>query len=105
MSTGENNAPSSDQSAAEPVPEPSVSEDSSTSAESTSPAKPDPPKVSRGAGPLAARGLGIAKPASQLVSQEQLAAVEKKAQKKKKQSAPRPRLDGEGTVGETSGPG
>ncbi|MCS7470379.1 S1 RNA-binding domain-containing protein [Stieleria sp. ICT_E10.1] len=49
-----------------------------------------------GSGPLAARGLGIAKPASPSVSTEQLEAVEKKAGKpNKKKKPPRPRIKGE----------
>ncbi|MEO1528571.1 MAG: S1 RNA-binding domain-containing protein [Planctomycetota bacterium] len=51
--------------------------------------------VARGAGPLAARGLGVAKPASPTVSTEDIAKAEKKAKPKKKKQAPRPRLGGE----------
>ncbi|TWU41852.1 30S ribosomal protein S1 [Novipirellula artificiosorum] len=55
--------------------------------------------VARGAGPLAARGLGIAKPASPSVSPESLSAssqpTEKKKPAKKKKGPPRPRLQGE----------
>lgn len=50
----------------------------------------------RGVGPLAARGLGVAKPASPSVSTEQLEKAEKSSgQPKKKKGAPRPRLKGE----------
>ena len=60
--------------------------------------------LARGSGPLAARGLGIAKPASPTVSTEQLEAAAKGARgegkgkprgNKKSRSAPRPKLAGE----------
>ncbi|MCO8123055.1 S1 RNA-binding domain-containing protein [Stieleria sp. TO1_6] len=55
------------------------------------------PAASRaGGGPLAARGLGIAKPASPSVSTEQLEKADRAGGKpKKKKGPPRPRLQGE----------
>ncbi|WP_146394441.1 S1 RNA-binding domain-containing protein [Planctomycetes bacterium CA13] len=56
--------------------------------------------MARGAGPLAARGLGIAKPASPAVSPEAIAAAGKKKSTKpnkpaKKKRPPRPRVGGD----------
>ena len=67
-----------------------------SSADQTSPeAKPEqlnvddgPSKIARGKGPLAARGLGVAKPASPTVSTEQLEAAEQSPAKKKSASRP-----------------
>ena len=51
--------------------------------------------LARGGGPLAARGLGVAKPASPTVSTDAIEKAEKKSKPKKKKQAPRPRLGGE----------
>lgn len=93
MSTGENNAPSSEQPTPETIPEKTIPEQAV--AEPTESASAEPSKVARGAGPLAARGLGVAKPASPSVSTEQLAAAEAAKPAQKKKQAPRPRLAGE----------
>lgn len=89
MSTGDQSAPSSQQSTTESTPEPTTPEQPVDENAST--------KVARPRGPLAARGLGVAKPASPSVSTEQLAAAEaaKTGKKKTKKQAPRPRLVGE----------
>ncbi|MCC9603099.1 S1 RNA-binding domain-containing protein [Stieleria sp. JC731] len=68
----------------------------SASADSNPSAAAKAPKPT-GAGPLASRGLGVAKPASPSVSTEQLEKAEAAGKKdgKKKKKAPRPRLHGE----------
>lgn len=86
----------------------SVSEDLTEEAASeisSAPTEPAPQESAQspsqpprgGSGPLAARGLGVAKPASPSVSTEELERADKKAGKpgKKKKKAPRPRLMGE----------
>ncbi|OYP36843.1 30S ribosomal protein S1 [Rhodopirellula sp. MGV] len=74
------------------VSEPAVTADQATSEV----AAEAPANKPSGAGPLAARGLGIAKPASPSVSTEQLEKAEAKSDKpSKKKKAPRPRLHGE----------
>ncbi|WP_182870623.1 30S ribosomal protein S1 [Stieleria mannarensis] len=102
-------APSTAQSAASPetaAPETPAAETpapvaATASAESTaaapSTAEGQPQAGRGGSGPLAARGLGVAKPASPSVSTEQLEAAEKKQAKKpgKKKKHPKPRLKGE----------
>ena len=79
-------------------------EDTSATAAVTPTSKPAGPlaKRARGTGPLAARGLGVAKPASPSVSTEDLeAASEQEANKpgtgagKQKKSKPRPRVAGD----------
>lgn len=67
-----------------------------------------PAKVARGGGPLAARGLGLAKPASPSVSTEDLAKqtpVDKSAGGKPpaKKKHPRPRVSGDKPSGNSSG--
>jgi small subunit ribosomal protein S1 len=81
--------------------------DPNASTPNDSPKAPEPPetgsetaaaKTVRGSGPLAARGLGVAKPASPSVSSEELEKAEQKsAKKKKKKGPPRPRVGGERT--------
>ncbi|KAA5538557.1 S1 RNA-binding domain-containing protein [Roseiconus nitratireducens] len=86
-----------------------------TMAAASGESNPTPPESAkpaggRGAGPLAARGLGVAKPASPSVSTEQLSKVQEAGGKgsgskpKKKKSAPRPRLKGESDQEATSKP-
>ena len=61
-------------------------------------AAPPASSVARGSGPLAARGLGVAKPASPAVSTQDLEKAEQQSQpskKGKKKKPPRPRLKGE----------
>lgn len=60
--------------------------------------------IARGAGPLAARGLGVAKPASPTVSTEAIEKAEQKSKTKKKNQAPRPRLGGEREATKTEAP-
>ncbi|MCD0462581.1 30S ribosomal protein S1 [Roseiconus lacunae] len=72
-----------------------TSSDAPATTESTPKPASKPPQPA-GAGPLAARGLGVAKPASPSVSTEQLEKAEAKSAKAgKKKKAPRPRLHGE----------
>lgn len=87
MSTGENNAPSSEPSAAEPESPDQVT----TSPENAGPPVSAPTKLGRGSGPLAARGLGVAKPASPTVSTEQLVAADEAKEAQKKNKGPRPK--------------
>ncbi|MEO1615826.1 MAG: S1 RNA-binding domain-containing protein, partial [Planctomycetota bacterium] len=71
-------------------------QDSPVAAESKPPADKERVPAAKGAGPLAARGLGVAKPASPSVSTDQLEKPTAGGQKpKKKKKAPRPRLGGE----------
>ena len=83
--------PASDGSAAVAASPSATTPPGETSIESARPAIP------RGAGPLAARGLGVAKPASPSVSTDQIAKSEAKSGKpaKKKKKPPRPRIGGE----------
>lgn len=73
-------------------PSPETAPVAAAAAETPAPA----PAARGGSGPLAARGLGVAKPASPSVSTEQLEQSEKKSGKPaKKKKPPRPRLQGE----------
>ncbi len=91
MNTGENSASPSEQPDADTSPqqsEPDIIGPKPTDAADTS-AKP---ALRRGSGPLAARGLGIAKPASPAVSAKQLQQSKQLSKPKKKpDKAPHPR--------------
>ena len=104
MSTGENNAPSSDHPQDGLAGQAAAADDSLGTTDSKSPVT-RPVKVTRGLGPLAARGLGIAKPASPSVSAEKLEQAVNKPQKKQQQpSAPRPPRDGEPSIDKAATP-
>lgn len=104
MSTGETNAQSSEPAPTEPpsaetTSGPSIAEEAATNPERPAGAATEPSdaanentKLARGSGPLAARGLGVAKPASPSVSTEQLEATDqaKSTQKKHKSRARKP---------------
>lgn len=97
---------SSDQVTQPPNPEsnsesasPNAANDSAA-ATSEDPSETAASALARGSGPLAARGLGIAKPASPSVTPEEITKAVDSAEKKKKKSksrnrAPRPRMLGE----------
>ncbi|MCA9135723.1 MAG: S1 RNA-binding domain-containing protein [Planctomycetales bacterium] len=77
-------------------PSPENSPVAASTVEATPPVETSQPAARSGSGPLAARGLGVAKPASPSVSTEQLEQAEKKSGKpSKKKKPPRPRLNGE----------
>ncbi|TWU66119.1 S1 RNA-binding domain-containing protein [Crateriforma conspicua] len=81
-----------------PDPAPVDTPSAAPAAESDSSAGDDAKPVARGSGPLAARGLGLAKPASPVATTDAGAAPSNKPAKKKKsggKKAPRPRLAGE----------
>lgn len=107
MSTGENSSTGEN-----PVPQSDRASDQASGPPATD--RPDKPTAAgRGSGPLAARGLGTAKPASPSVSTEQIDKSGtgskpiggKPGPGKKKKKAPRPKLAGEkrDTPTETSG--
>jgi len=87
MSTGDQTAPSSEQPSSETATEQPAAQNAPVADASST--------VARGSGPLAARGLGVAKPASPSVSTEQLEAVETAKPDKKGKQASRPGLAGE----------
>lgn len=83
-----------------PTPEAAIDAGASETEPSSTPAVGETPEsekttapLARGSGPLAARGLGVAKPASPQVTAEQVAKQEKKKDQPKKK--PRPWLSGE----------
>lgn len=86
--------PTEAQPTANPEPVATATSESAASGE----ASPEPTAQSKlartGAGPLAARGLGVAKPASPTVDPEALSATETEKPKKKKKP-PRPRVSGD----------
>ncbi|TWT89435.1 30S ribosomal protein S1 [Stieleria varia] len=89
-------SPQEGSSAIEPTLEPNDSAADDSAANDAQAAKPAS-VAARGVGPLAARGLGVAKPASPVASTEQLAsgAAAAKPSGKSKKKPPRPRLQGE----------
>ena len=91
-------APAESQATPQATPPKPISADGDVSTEAAKPSRPS--TIARGSGPLAARGLGVAKPASPVASTE---ALEKKAagnegkdgSKKSKKKHPRPRVAGD----------
>ena len=90
------------QAAAPAAPESQVATETPAGEATESPAKPSTAKTSTakpsiaGSGPLAARGLGVSKPASPTVTTEQLDVADSKGKPGKgKKKAPKPRLGGQ----------